>query len=282
MPDIEQQEPPVSIEHNLRELVRRRWRWMARSLGWTVVVPLLRIRADRRLDVLRPFGVTVLTVNWNSWDHLAVLIDVVRRRSPSDTEILVVDNGSLRHPGKPVAVVPGISMVHLPANVGHDLALDIGMLLSETEYTVVLDVDAFPLNNRWLEALIAPLSAGTQISGARLNREYVHPCCLAMRTSRFVQRGHSFRSHYRPRRSGEDASGDVGEEMSAREAPALHFFDVTSQRGPGDVGTIFGDLVYHNFYATRFSATADKTLDRFVQLKDAEQAWREALRLYLP
>ena len=93
---------------------------------------------------------------------------------------------------------------------------------------------------------------GARISGARLNREYVHPCCWAMRTARFVEQGHSFRSDYRPREGDRDASGDVGEIMSAREAPNLHFFDVTSQRGPGDVGTVFGDLVYHNFYATRF------------------------------
>jgi len=101
-----------------------------------------------------------------------------------------------------------------------------------------------------------------------------------MRTARFVEQGHSFRSDYRPRQAGRDASGDVGEIMSAREAPHLHFVEVTSQRGPGDVGTVFGDVVYHNFYATRFRATGAATLDEHVSAEDAERAWEEALRRY--
>jgi hypothetical protein len=102
-----------------------------------------------------------------------------------------------------------------------------------------------------------------------------------MRTARFVERAHSFRSHYRPREHGRDASGDVGEEISAREAPNLHFLEVSSQRGPGDIGTVFGDLVYHNFYATRFDATAETTLDEVVGAADPDRAWEEALTRYV-
>jgi hypothetical protein len=55
--------------------------------------------------------------------------------------------------------------------VGHDLALDLGVLLCDTEYIVALDVDAFPLHDRWPDDLLAPLDAGARNSGARLNRE---------------------------------------------------------------------------------------------------------------
>jgi hypothetical protein len=103
-----------------------------------------------------------------------------------------------------------------------------------------------------------------------------------MRTARFIERKHSFRSDYRGREEGRDASGDVGEAISEAEAPDLHFLEVTSQRGPGDVGTIFGDLVYHNFYATRFGATAERTLDEVVGVDDPGKAWEEAVRRYVP
>lgn len=43
--------------------------------------------------------------------------------------------------------------------------------------------------------------------------------------------------------------------MSARDGGPLHFLEVTSRFGPGDVGTVFGGVVYHNFYSTRFAAT---------------------------
>ncbi|MEK6276816.1 MAG: glycosyltransferase [Actinomycetota bacterium] len=271
---------PFAVRH-IPVTTRSRLQRLAQIVGWRVALPLLRARARRRMGALRPGGVTVVTVNWNSWDHLAVLIDVVRRRSPPETEILVVDNGSGDESRDRLSAHPQASAVLLPVNVGHELALDLGILLCDTEYGVALDVDAFPLHDRWLDELLAPLNRGARISGARLNREYVHPCCWAMRTARFVEQAHSFRSYYRPREPGRDASGDVGEVMSAREAPHLHFFEVTSQRGPGDVGTVFGDLVYHNFYATRFRATAEPTLDGAVAADDSERAWEEALRRYV-
>jgi glycosyltransferase involved in cell wall biosynthesis len=251
----------------------------AQAIGWRLAVPLLRARARRR--TLAPGETTVVTVNWNSWPQCEVLIDVVRRRSPAGTRIVVVDNGSSDGSREHLAARPDVTTVRLPLNVGHELALDIGVLRCETEFVVVFDVDAFPLHDDWLDRLLAPLSAEAQVSGARLNRNYVHPCCWAMRTARFLAKGHSFRSHYRPRSEDRDASGDSGEEISAREAPALHFFEVTSQRGPGDVGTVFGDLVYHNFYATRFNATSESTLDGIVAPDDPARAWEEALERYV-
>ena len=68
--------------------------------------------------------------------------------------------------------------------------------------------------------------------------------------------------------------------MSAREPGRLHFFEPTSQRGPGDVGTVFGDLVYHNFYSTRFGTTRAPTLDAVVGRDDPTAAWDEALARY--
>jgi glycosyltransferase involved in cell wall biosynthesis len=229
---------------------------------------------------LRAGEVTVVTVSWNSCPYLRVLIRLVRRHSPPHTRIIVVDNGSRDGSRDLLARDRDLTTVELPLNLGHDLALDIGFLLVQTEYVVALDVDAFPLRENWLEQLIAPLRTGSEIAGAHLNREYVHPCCLAMRTERFVRRRHSFRARYQSREGGRDASGDLGEEMSAREKGKLHFFDPTSQRGPGDVGTVFGDLVYHNFYATRFQATTSPILDTRVRRDDPAAAWAEALYRY--
>jgi glycosyltransferase involved in cell wall biosynthesis len=241
---------------------------------------MLRRRAHRRLPTLAPGRVTVVTVNWNSGRHLGVLLDLVPRRSPAGTQIIVVDNASGDDTQAVLSEHPGVRSVRFPINVGHEIALDVGFLLARTEYVVALDVDAFPLHDQWLDELTGALQEGDEVAGARLNRHYVHPCCLAMRTARFVERGHSFRSHYVPRTATTDASGDVGEAISSLEGERVHFFEITSQRGPGDVGTVFGELVYHNFYSTRFRATSDTVLDEHVTNAEAESAWDEAVARY--
>ena len=249
-------------------------------LLWLTVIPILRRRARGSLDSLSD-GVTVVTVTWNSSRQLAVLLDLVRRRSPPDVRIIVVDNASRDDTAALLAGRSDVRVVRLPFNIGHELAMDIGFLLARTTVVVALDVDAFPIEDRWLPELLAALEEpGIQVAGARLNREYVHPCCLAIRTARFVERRHSFRSHYVPRAAGRDASGDVGESISAGEPDGVRFFDPTSTRGPGDVGTVFGDIVYHNFYATRFKATQADVLDEGVTGDAAESAWDEAVARY--
>lgn len=272
--------PVPKLPHVVSGLLLPRVREGVRALLWLTLVPTLRFRARRRLSRLRTGEVTVVTVNWDSLPYLRVLLRLVRARSPDNVRILVVDNGSRDGSRRALSKDREVTAVKLPFNVGHELALDIGFLLVETEFVVALDVDAFPLHEHWLDELLSPLTSGFEVSGARLNRAYVHPCCLAMRTARFVEQRHSFRSHYRPRSEGREASGDVGEEMSAREGGRLHFFDRTSQRGPGDVGTVFGDLVYHNFYATRFRATRGEILDAHVVSKDATTAWKDAVKRY--
>jgi glycosyltransferase involved in cell wall biosynthesis len=253
---------------------------VARTVAWHFLVPALRFRAKCRLGSLAANEVTVVTVNWNSRPYLEALLTAVRRYSPATTRITVVDNGSTDDSEALFGSEPDVRVIRLPLNLGHDLALDVGFLSARTEYVVALDVDAFPIHERWLDEVLAPLSQGCAIAGARLNREYVHPCCLAMRLDRFVARGHSFRGRYRSRIGDQDASGEVGEEMAARERGRLHFFEVTSKRGPGDVGSVFGGFVYHNFYSTRFGSDRAQVLDELVTRPEASAAWDEALHRY--
>ena len=135
-----------------------------RSVLWLVLVPPLRLRAHRRLRRLRAGQVTIVTVNWNSCQYLRALLRIVRRRTRREVQILVVDNGSSDGSRALLAREPNMRAVRLPFNLGHDLALDIGFLLVDTEYVVALDVDAIPLHERWLKELLQPLSTGSEIS----------------------------------------------------------------------------------------------------------------------
>jgi glycosyltransferase involved in cell wall biosynthesis len=220
-------------------------------------------------------GVTVLTVNWNSLPFLRGMLAATRSCSPSGTEILVIDNGSSDGSLAYLRGRSDVRTMRLPINVGHGVALDLAVPTIDTEFVAVLDIDAFPISDRWLEASIASLERDAVVAGARMHRNYVHPCFLVARTSTL----HSLDLTFRP--VGSLASLprraplflDVGEALSQRVivrfggGQALHFFEPTSVRGPGNTGTVYGDLVYHNQYATQ-GEHRDGALQVFVSALD--------------
>jgi glycosyltransferase involved in cell wall biosynthesis len=234
---------------------------------------LMRTLARRRRLVP---GVTVATVNYNSLPFLRVLVGAVRRFAP-EAQILVVDNGSTDGSVEWLAA-EDVTVMRLRQNIGHGPALDLAFFRVRTEIAIALDIDAFPISPQWLPTLLALLDDGAEVAGAcqtpgatHYGREYIHPCCLAMRTRDFVRRDQSFRA--RPEQ------WDVGEELSLRSA-RIGPLPPTSIRGPGAVGTVFGNVVYHNYYSVRFSVTTADRID-WVDRGQPELAWSEAVEQYL-
>ncbi len=254
-----------------------------RVLRWRIFI---RERSPIAPARLRP-GATIAIVNWNALDLLKVVIGALERfGSPEGgtLEILVVDNGSTDGSRKWLRSQRArgrVRSVLLPRNVFHGPAMDLAFLLSRTEYTVALDVDAFPIADGWLDQLLEPLKARKYVAGAEARRGYIHPCCLAMRTDYFARRRHTFTPHvgtWDPQLLGRD-EWDTGESITRREGlDRVQTFPRTRVRGPMQLGSVFGDFVYHNGASTRLrSSIAVEGLTS----GDAERAWNEALADYL-
>ena len=225
---------------------------LVRGLG-TVVS-----QARRNPSAYRP-GITVVTVNWNSLPFMELSLRAIRAMSPPSTELLVVDNGSSDGSVEYLRRRSDIRTVELPINFGHGIAVDLVTAKIDTEYLAVLDIDAFPITQTWLDDAVGALNAGAQVAGAHMHRGFVHPCFVVTRTSLLHQYGLTFRPVGSLRRLGPRAPLflDVGEALSHRVVirfgggGALHYYRPTSVRGPGGTGTVYGDLVYHNQYATQ-------------------------------
>jgi hypothetical protein len=220
---------------------------------------LVRASAARRSGrgAVETSGVTVVTANWNTLPFVEVLIDAVERRSPPGTRILVVDNASVDG-SQEFLRARDIDAVMLPTNVGHGLALDIGVARARTDTIAILDVDAFPIADDWLRGPLAALESGKKISGASIHRSYVHPCFLVARRSTLLHEGPSLRARGRYPRPGHGRLGvflDTAESLSQAllvgyGSGVFAKVPITSIDGPGMYGTVFGEVVYHNFHAT--------------------------------
>jgi glycosyltransferase involved in cell wall biosynthesis len=224
-------------------------------------------------------GTTIVTVNWNSLPFLRPMVAATQANSPPDARIVVVDNDSTDGSREWLATRPDIRTIRLPVNVGHGLALDLASPTIDTEYLAVLDVDAFPISGGWLDESTAALQSGASVAGIRLHRNYIHPSFLVIRTELV----HRLRLTFRPwgRMSGDSDRApmffDVGEMLSQRliirggGSSTMHRFEITESIGPNLAGSVYGGLVYHNFYATQGDGN-DAALEM----------WHDALRRHLP
>ena len=273
-----------------RDVIRR----AARPIRQRVVIPLVASRHIARLLRLLPHNrrfpddgsATVVIVNWESLEYLAVAVEAIRRYSPDDLQILVVDNGSTDGSRKWLRRNEHVRSLLLPVNIHHGPAMDLGFSLSRTQYVISMDVDAFPLSIHWLHSVLEPLQRGCLVSGVVSQRNFVHPCLLAMERQVFVRGRHTFRS-----RRGDyttSAAWDTGELITRRCEPAVHRISATSHIGPYWVGTSWEGVAYHNMYAVRhlrkYGAkmnSADATIDWGITRRDAERAWEIATRQYL-
>lgn len=221
---------------------------------WNLVVKAARIRARTRLRFRSlDDGVTVLIVSWNTREVLADVLRAIRRSSPSDIRILVVDNASTDGSREVLRTWSGIETMLLPANVGHGVALDLGLCRVRTRVTVTLDSDAIPLRSQWLTPAVDPVRSGRAVlAGVRSRRGFAHPMYLAVDTEAFVRQGLSFQVHVQPDlepsevRWGENA-WDTAELMTPRLAPhEVVLIDRTENAADGLPGMTAGGVVYHH------------------------------------
>jgi len=253
------------------------WNLRAHRLVYGRIVSTYRAVARRK--PVRD-GVTVVTVNYNSLDKVQVLLDALARYTEEPIDIIVMDNASKDGSQEFLRAQPGIRPILLPLNIGHGFALDLGVLAASTSTVVTFDIDAFPVSAGWLAAVVDPLSDGACIAGAHVHRAYVHPCFSALRRSDFIEYRLSFAPVGRCPSPEVPASGlylDAGEAVShvlslAYGSNALHKIAPTSTIGPGVIGTIFGDVVYHNFYSTHGRGKFGRA---------GAEAWEQAVRTYV-
>lgn len=276
-----------------RGLVRRAWRSLTfrrrrfvRELGQELFAARLAWRRRARLRDDVADGVTLVAVSWNSLELLQTMLRAVDRFTVVPLEIVIVDNASSDGTREYLARTRRVRTVLLRHNWGHGLALDAGVHAARTRYVVTLDIDAFPISRRWLAEVIEPLEAGCTLAGA-LSSGYIHPCFMAMERRRFLTEKHTFAASYHrrlrlTRRRGLPKGWDAGKLITLRDRGPHRGIPATSVRGPGALATVFGDVVYHHFYATRLAGTPTPDVIRSgVTPEISRAAWDEAVAQYL-
>jgi len=266
--------------------VKTRARWRLKVGWWNLkghrLVFRQGIRLFRAVARRRPVrdGFTVVTVNYNSLPQLEVLLAALERFTSEPIDIIVVDNASRDGSREFLRTQRNVRPLLLPVNIGHGFGLDLAILAASTSTVITFDIDAFPVSPHWLKAVLGPLEDGAVIAGAHIHRAYVHPCFAALRRSDVVDHRLSFVPVGRcpnPEVPGSGLYLDAGEAVShtlslAYGSKAIHKIPPTSTIGPGVIGTVFGGVVYHNFYSTQGRGDLGRA---------GAEAWKAAVARYL-
>ena len=223
-------------------------------------------------------GVTVVTVNFNSVQCLDALYRAMGLFAPG-VEFIVVDNHSRDASRTWLDAHPDVRSIRLRGNADHGLGMDLGFLRATTEFVIAIDCDAFPISDQWLDVLLGPLRSGKRVCGVHVHRNYAHPSLLAIRQRDFCEMRLSFEEPMNP----SFEVGDTGEAISHRFLSSqVQLLPITSTRGPGLTGSVYADVVYHNFYTARFRRSGSTHLEDGVNLSDAQRAWDDAVAQFLP
>ena len=114
--------------------------------------------------------VSIIIVNWNGLEHLAVCLDSLSAQSFRDFEVIIVDNGSTD--GSVVFLrerYPWVKLVELKENTGFATGNNIGLTHASGEYIVALNNDTRADEN-WLATIVAVADSDPRVGmvGSRI------------------------------------------------------------------------------------------------------------------
>lgn len=209
-------------------------------------------------------GVTVVIVNYNTLPQLQIVVNAVRRFSPADTAIVVVDNASTDGSRAWLRTQrAALRVIRLPVNLGHGRALDIGIAAARTGVVITLDSDAFPYRSTWLESLVAPLHDPDIVAvGWRGARDRLHPACTALLRAVFLDRRTSYANYNLHADLGQSPefgvnTWDTGELLFTR-LGRDHVVLLDTCDVPSFGGQQMGDIVYHHCGMTTLQEPGDR------------------------
>lgn len=123
--------------------------------------------------------ISIITVNWNSYDFLQLLIESIDRFTHVPWSLIVIDNSSKQ---EIVFPHPHIHVYPQEGNIGHGAGLNKGVELAldfKHPYLMFVDVDCHFLCHDWHESFVKIMQEGYSVIGGRgVPEKPIRPACM--------------------------------------------------------------------------------------------------------
>ena len=210
---------------------------------------------------------TIISVNYNTKEWIKLLIEKVREFTGVPYEFIIIDNGSSDGSVEYLEKQKDIILLKNDMNIGHGPALDYGFSFIRTRYAIVIDSDAHPIRADWINKLLSSLDNNCLVSGIHHHRNYVHPACMALEVKTFYKYKLTFKPNW-PKDNDINKLGntnwDAGEYISVKileDGKKINLIPLSKRNSNTIVGSEYGGIIYHNFYATRLKTNGQNNFD---------------------
>ena len=128
--------------------------------------------------------ISIVTVNYNSYDFLWLMVESLERYSSTNYKLIVIDNSDA---AKRLKVThPNVHQFAMPNNVGHGQGLNMGAnrcleLFPRHKYVMFLDVDCHIVCHNWEQYFIESMRKYDLIGGKGVPSKPIRPACLFMK-----------------------------------------------------------------------------------------------------
>jgi glycosyltransferase involved in cell wall biosynthesis len=126
--------------------------------------------------------ISIVTVNWNAYDFVGLLIESLYLFSEVPYELIVIDNSD----PKEHLNFPHVHQFFMPTNIGHGRGLNHGVnkayeLFPNNPFLMFLDCDCHFLKHKWESAFIGKMKEFDIIGGKGPPSKPIRPACMFMR-----------------------------------------------------------------------------------------------------
>lgn len=126
--------------------------------------------------------ISIITVHFNTYDFLGLLIESLHLFSQVPYELIVIDNSDNRQQLNH----PNVHQIFMPSNIGHGRGLNVGVtkaheLFPDNPFIMFLDSDCHILKYRWEMPFISKMKEFDIIAGKGPPSKPVRPACMFMR-----------------------------------------------------------------------------------------------------
>lgn len=123
--------------------------------------------------------ISIISVNWNSYDFAQILIESIEAYTTCKYEIIIIDNSLCKQELK----YNSVKVLPQNKNIGHGAGLNLGLKHAQAKYSMFLDIDCHILKRGWDQKFLKAIEEYDVIGGKGVPEKPIRPACMMLKTT---------------------------------------------------------------------------------------------------